>query len=241
MPSTEPSPPRVPKSLTASRHETLETEDEWVDEHITGADVSGLEAEHVSIARSELREVQLIGARLHRCALTDVRFVDCDLSGAFLIESEWLRVELRNCRMSGLVVSQSRLRHVGFHEAKLDGGDFRLTNEEQVAFVDCVMPDSDFYEAALTRVTFQRCDLRAAHFVGVRANDIRLHGSKVEGVRGVSSLRGSRISVEQVLPLALGLFSEVGITIDAEGDTHRSSGEAGTTEVSYDPASGTEG
>jgi hypothetical protein len=40
----------------------------------------------------------------------------------------------------------------------------------------------------------------------------------VEGIRGASSLRGAHISPEQVLPFALGLFAELGVTIDAIDD-----------------------
>ena len=133
-----------------------------------------------------------------------------------LTESQWLRVELRNCRMSGLVVSQSRLRDVRFTEGKLDGGDFRLSRAERVVFDACAMPDADLYEAQLTHVLFDHCDLRRAHFSAVKTDDLRLRGSDLEGLRGATALRGAVVSPEQVLPLALSVFAELGITIERE-------------------------
>jgi uncharacterized protein YjbI with pentapeptide repeats len=118
--------------------------------------------------------------------------------------------------MSGLVVSQSRLRDVRFTEAKLDGGDFRMSHFERVVFDACAMPDADLYEAQLTAVAFDHCDLRRAHFSAVKTDGLRLHGSDLEGVRGATSLRGAVLSPEQVLPLALSVFAELGITIERE-------------------------
>lgn len=220
MPARTPTPPRLPKSLPETVHDDLTGDDEWNDERVVGVDLAGADAEHVRIGGCELRDVAFTGAHLHRCALTDVRLVGCDLSGAFVGESQWLRVELRNCRMAGFVVSQSRLRHVRFTEAKIDGGDFRLVSAENLAFVDCALADADFYEANLTRVSFEQCDLRRAHFAGVTAHELRLHGSDVEGVRGAASLKGTSITAAQVHPLALSLFAELGISIDLDPRNH---------------------
>jgi uncharacterized protein YjbI with pentapeptide repeats len=216
MASSNPSPPKLGSSPDAVTRADLASEDQWSDELVVGANLSGAVAEHVRIQGCELRDVQLTGAELHRCALTDVRLVDCELSGAMFTESQWLRVELRNCRMSGMIVSQSRLRDVRFTEGKLDGGDFRMARLERVVFDGCAMPDADLYEAQLTHVLFDHCDARRAHFSGVKTDGLRLLQSDIEGVRGATSLRKIVVSPEQVLPLALGIFAELGITIDRE-------------------------
>jgi uncharacterized protein YjbI with pentapeptide repeats len=216
MASTNPSPPKLGTLPDAVTRSELASEDQWSSELVAGANLGGSVAEHVRIQGCELRDVQLTGAELHRCVLTDVRLVDCELSGAMLTESQWLRVELRNCRMSGMVVSQSRLRDVRFTEGKLDGGDFRMARLERVVFDACAMPDTDLYEAQLTHVLFDHCDMRRAHFSAVKTDDLRLHASDIEGVRGATSLRRTVVSPEQVLPLALSVFAELGITIERE-------------------------
>ena len=79
------------------------------------------------------------------------------------------------------------------------------------------MPDADLYEAQLTHVLFDSCDLRRAHFSAVKTDGLRLHESDVEGVRGGDlAARVRCVSPEQVLPLALSVFAELGITIERE-------------------------
>ena len=52
----------------------------------------------------------------------------------------------------------------------------------------------------------------------VSPTDLQLDGSDLEGVRGATSLRGAVVSPEQVMPLALGLFAELGIRVDHGDD-----------------------
>ena len=216
MPTTSPAPPKLSPLPDAVTRRDLAAEEEWSGELVTGADLSGVIAEHSRIIGCELRDVRLTSAELHRCVLTDVRLVDCELSGAILTESLWRRVELQNCRMSGLVVTQSRLRDVRFTHGKIDGGNFRLAQLERVTFDACAMPDSDLYEAELTHVLFDACDLRRAHFSSVKTDELRLCASDLEGLRGATGLRGASVSPEQVMPLALSLFGELDITIELE-------------------------
>lgn len=216
MPSPGPTPPRLGTLPDAVTRLDLNSEEEWSRELVTGADLSGVVAEHARIVGCELRDVRLTSAELHRCVLTDVRLVDCELSGAILTESLWQRVELRNCRMSGLVASQSRLRDVRCIEGKLDGGNFRISRLERVTFDGCAMPDADLYEATLSHVLFDQCDLRRAQFAAIKGDDLRLRGSNLEGLRGATALRGAAVSAEQLLPLALSLLGELDITIELE-------------------------
>ena len=84
-------------------------------------------------------------------------------------------------------------------------------------FDACAMPDADLYEAALTHVRFDSCDLRRAHFSAVKPDGVRLHESDLEGChRGALALRGAILTPEQVLPLALSVFGEMGITIERD-------------------------
>ena len=83
-------------------------------------------------------------------------------------------------------------------------------------FDACAMPDADLYDAALTHVLFDSCDLRRAHFSAVKTDGLRLHESDLEGLRGALALRGAVLSPEQVLPLALSVFGEMGVTIERD-------------------------
>ena len=50
----------------------------------------------------------------------------------------------------------------------------------------------------------------------MKTDGLRLRESDIEGLRGATSLRGAVVSPEQVLPLALSIFAELGITIERE-------------------------
>jgi uncharacterized protein YjbI with pentapeptide repeats len=120
--------------------------------------------------------------------------------------------------MSGIVVSQSKLRHTRIVDGKLDGANFRLSHAERLSLERCSLRDADFYEATLAQVTFDHCDLRGANVTKVSPSELRLDGSDLEGVQGATALRGATVSTEQVMPLALALFADLGIRIDHGDD-----------------------
>ena len=115
---------------------------------------------------------------------------------------------------AGLVLSDAQLRDVRFVGCKLDGANFRFAQMTQVVFEGCSLVDADFAGATFDTVTFDRCNLRDSDFSQATAASTRLHGSAVDGLRGASGLAGITIDTTQVTPLALGVFSELGITID---------------------------
>jgi uncharacterized protein YjbI with pentapeptide repeats len=213
----QPLPPRLSEPLTDARHESLDPRAEWDNERVEG-DLSGQIADHVEITACALRAVRLTGARLENLRLVDVLAVDCELSGAIVTEASLQRVEFVNCRMSGLVISDAKLRHVHFHDCKLDDSNFRFVKAEQARFDGCSLVDADFSNAAFTASAFAFCDLRTAEFSKAAMKGTRLAGSNLEGIRGASSLRGVVVGTDQVLPLALGVFADLGIVIDDDAE-----------------------
>jgi uncharacterized protein YjbI with pentapeptide repeats len=183
---------------------------------VTDADLTGEVADGVRLTRCELHRVVLTGAELRKLALVDVLAIDCDLSGAFLPEAAWRRVELRNCRMAGVVISQANLSHVRFVECKLDGASFRFTHGDHLELTDCSMVEADLCETALTKSTLDGCDLRGSDFSKAAVQGVRLGRSKLDGVRGSMSMRGVVVAGDQVIPLALSLFGDLGIAIQNE-------------------------
>ena len=212
-----PLPPRLSEPLTDARHETLDPRVEWDNERIEG-DLTGHIADHVEITASALHGVRLTGARLENLRLVDVLTVDCELSGAIITEASLQRVEFVNCRMSGLVISDTKLRHVRFRDCKLDDANFRFVKAERAAFDGCSLVDADFSNTAFTSSAFAGCDLRTAEFSKASMKGTRLAGSNLEGLRGASSFRGAVVGTDQVLPLALGVFADLGIVIDDEAE-----------------------
>ena len=213
-----PEEPDLPPSLTDATPASLAAGDEWQESRIAGIDLSGVAARGVRITECELVGVVATAAQLDLLSMKDVLLADCELSGAGLGKASLRRIELRNCRVAGLVLSDAQLRDVRFVACKLDGANFRFAQITQVVFEGCSLVDADFGGATFDAVTFGHCDLRDSDFSQASAESTRLHGSVVDGLRGASGLGGVTIDTMQVMPLALGVFAELGITIDdAEG------------------------
>jgi uncharacterized protein YjbI with pentapeptide repeats len=73
--------------------------------------------------------------------------------------------------------------------------------------------DADFYEAAITKSALDGCDLRGSDFSKASVQGLRLSRSRLDGVRGGMSMGGVVVTGDQVLPLALSLFSDLRIEI----------------------------
>jgi uncharacterized protein YjbI with pentapeptide repeats len=208
-----PLPPEPPSEARVGEHSTVSSHDEWEDERVVDTDVSGQVADRVRLTRCELHRVVLTGAQLRGLALIDVLAIDCELSGAFLHEARFQRVELRNCRMTGVALSQSRLNHVRFTECKLDEANLRLAQADHLQMTDCSLIDADFHQATVTKSAFDGCDLRDSDFSKASVQGLRLGRSRLDGVRGAMSMTGVVITGDQVLPLALSLFGDLRIEI----------------------------
>ncbi len=205
--------PEAPSGTLVGEHAAVSSHDEWEDERIVDTDLSGQVATQVRLTRCELHRVVFTGAQLRGLSLVDVLAVDCEFSGALLHEAAWQRVELRNCRMGGVVLSQTRLHHVRIVDCKLDEANLRLAHADHVQMTDCSLLDADFYEAEITKSVLDGCDLRGSDFSKASVQDLRLGRSRLDGIRGAMSMRGVVLTGDQVLPLALSLFSDLHIEI----------------------------
>jgi uncharacterized protein YjbI with pentapeptide repeats len=212
-PFAPPLPPEPPSETLVGERSAVSPHDEWEDERVVDADLSGQVAAHLRLTRCALHRVVFTGAQLRGLALVDVLAVDCEFSGALLQEAVWHRVELRNCRMSGVVLSQSRLNHVRLVECRLDEANLRLVQADHVQMIDCSLIDVDFYETVVTKSALDGCDLRGSDFSKASVQGLRLGRSRLDGVRGGMSMGGVVVSGDQVLPLALSLFGDLRIEI----------------------------
>jgi uncharacterized protein YjbI with pentapeptide repeats len=64
------------------------------------------------------------------------------------------------------------------------------------------MAECDFYEASLTDVLFERCELREATFGRARLRRVEIRGCDLAGLRGIEALRGARMPWNDVLQAA---------------------------------------
>lgn len=170
------------------------------------------------VADAELREsvwssADLSGRRLTGFRSRDTRFEGCDLSGALLDGASLLRVEFVGCRMMGVVFSGATLQDVHIRDCRADLANLRMARADYLLVEDSSLREAEFYQASLARSALLGCDLHGANVRDCELTEVDLHGSSLAELRGALSLRGARISADQLLALAPALAAEAGIEI----------------------------
>ncbi|OLT07306.1 hypothetical protein BJF90_14330 [Pseudonocardia sp. CNS-004] len=156
---------------------------------------------------------QLAGVRFTGLECRDVEFVQCDLSGARLEEAQLTRVVFTDCRLTGTAFDGARLTDVRITDSTADLAGFRMAEARFLLVENTSLHGADLYEFDGEHCALLGCDLGEASFDAARLREVDLHGSTVDDVRGALSLRGSRISPDQILPLATSLLDALRIRV----------------------------
>lgn len=143
-----------------------------------------------------------------RCRFTGVRF-----AGTFLGETRISDTEFAHCDLASTDFAQCSLRNVTFVDCRASDANFRMTRLHKVRFDACALVEADFLEAEMTRVAFPSSDCRAINMTGVRATDVDLRGARLDGLKGVSALRGVTIGTDQLVTLAPELALALGLVV----------------------------
>ena len=182
--------------------------------------------EFTTIALDE--DGELVGARVvaarhagedfSRVRLVDVELVRCDLTGCDFTEAAFHRVHLQECRATSLEAGLVTWRTGSVTDCRLDDANLRGAQLEQVRFATVNCARADFGGARLEAVQFPGSDLTAADFSNARCADVDLRDARLEGLKGVGSLRGATIGVDQLFGLAGGLAGALGISVREPDD-----------------------
>jgi uncharacterized protein YjbI with pentapeptide repeats len=221
-----PAPPQLPAVLGTSDPVPLGDDVEWSATKVTG-DFSSQRAERVEVSQCRVESAGLTAVDLPRLRVTDTVFLDCELSGATFHEAVLTRVEFKQCRMLGLSLSGARLHDITLFECRLDGAEFRMTDCARLRFDRCALVSADFYGARLSQVSIFDSDLTDVEFSKAVFKDGRLHGSRLERIRGGGYLKNLTIDSTQILPMALQMFTSFGIDVDDERVPPRQGGGPG--------------
>ena len=205
-------PPRLDGELAERTGHDLDDAEVLEDVLWTGAEPRA--TRDVEIIRGRLTNVTLTGLELDGWRLVDVELVECELSGAVLTGAVWERVVLRRCRLSGLVAAELRATDVRLEDCKADGAWLRASALDRCEVVDTDLTGADLYGARVTRSMFRRCDLTEVDVSASRFEQVSLHGSTVDRLRGAEALQGCTIGSDQLVPLALPILAARRITVD---------------------------
>lgn len=207
-----PDPPEVPDEWEPAPA-AIDSGETW-DGVDAGADVEvpGRLADF-TMQESRWVDADLSGRRFTGFRCRDVQFVHCDLSGAVLDEAVLMRVRFTDCRLTGVVLGGAELSDVHITDSRADLASFRMAKAKFLRIENTSLHGADFYEFAATGCGLIGCDLAEASFSDARLSETDLHGSTLDDVRGALSLRGARISSDQLVPLGAALLAALDIQV----------------------------
>jgi uncharacterized protein YjbI with pentapeptide repeats len=156
---------------------------------------------------------QLAGTRFTGLECRDTEFLHCDLSGAVLDSAVLTRVVFTDCRLTGTAFDGAQLTDVRITDSTADLTGFRMAKARFLLVENTALHGADFYEFDGEHCALLGCDLAEANFDAARLRETDLHGSTIDDVRGGLSLRGARISPDQIVPLAGTLLDALGIQV----------------------------
>lgn len=177
-------------------------------------DVVDTDLDEVELVRCVLEGVRLTGRQAHRLRLVDVVLRGCELSGADLSEAQLTRVRIEGCRAEGLDLGLAKVRDLVVVGSKLSEAGLRSAELERVRFDDCDLRRSEWQQASVAAASVIGCDLSGAHLGGARLRGVRFAGTRLDDLRGATALAGASIGPDQVVPVAVSLFSELGIALE---------------------------
>lgn len=215
--SAAPAGPRLPNAL---EEVTLDLADptDLRDARITELTGEG-DLDDVELVGCTLEGVRLTAMSARRLRLIDVVLRDCELSGLDLTEARLLRVRVVGCRAEMLEAGMVHASDVVVVDSKLTSAGLRMARLERVRLEGSDLRGVELLEATLESVVIEGCDLTGADLRGARMSDVALKGSDLDGVLGAEALAGATIDPSQVIPVALALFSSLGIRLaDPEAD-----------------------
>ncbi len=213
-----PAPPQLPDVRAARDAASLD--DDWCGLDVTG-DLTGTARRGLEVRGCSLT-LRASGLDAEGARIADARIAHSELSGVLLGEAHLNRVELVECRLSGADLGRAHLRDTRVVGCRLDDVNLRMLDADRVVFEQCELARADFGAARLAHVAFLDCDLTDVDFAKATASAVRLHGSRLDGLRGATALRAARIDPDQALAFGLRVLLEMGVVIaEREADAGR--------------------
>ncbi|MBT0770111.1 pentapeptide repeat-containing protein [Kineosporia sp. J2-2] len=179
-----------------------------------GSDFAGRSVYGCDVEESRLEAVRLGDVELDQVIISDTVLERSDLANARCRGVSLLQVLLDACRLTGSSWSDGLFRDVTLTDCRADLTRFRQGKLRSVAFTDCNLRGADFQWAEFSHVEFTRCDLSAAQFANARMSGVMFTDCTLDGVGGVTGLRGATVQARDLIGLAPSLAHELGIGIE---------------------------
>jgi uncharacterized protein YjbI with pentapeptide repeats len=172
-------------------------------------------AGNVRFIESAFCSVNFGEGELRRSRFNDVWLRGCQLNGTDLAETNWLDTEIGTSVLAGTALWDAQWVRVTLFGCKLVGTNLRGATLREVAFVNCTLRDVDFGDAKLTEVTFPGSTITGLRFDQAKASKVDFReATELDIHSGYDALRGTRITMNQLLDLAPEFAQALGVKVD---------------------------
>ncbi|MBD8205675.1 pentapeptide repeat-containing protein [Microbacterium sp. CFBP 8790] len=185
---------------------------------LEGLSFRDLRLDGLDLESAELTLCRIEGLRAPEVTLRYAHVSESALSGWDVpivrsARTTWRDVEIEGSRTGSLEAYESTWNGVHFVNCRLGFVNLRGSHLQDVAFTDCTIDELDLGQSKLTR--FAANGTRISQLIVEQATlqHTDLRGAELEGLAGLSALRGATISSMQVQQLAPLLAADRGITV----------------------------
>lgn len=160
-----------------------------------------------------LSDLDLAGAKLGPLTLSNVILRQVDLSNASLQQVVARRTEWRSCRAIGIRLSIDLATDLSIMDSKLDYATLHVEKVKGIAaFIGCSFREATI-SGDLSNTVFQDCDFTGTEFRARTASKCDLRTSRLTEARGLLTLRGATISMDQAVAMSAVIAAEAGLII----------------------------
>jgi hypothetical protein len=84
---------------------------------------------------------------------------------------------------------------------------------QDVVFRDCMIDELDLGSATISRLAFDRCEIKTLDTTRARCTDVDLRGAQLHAIKGLGGLAGAWITDQQLTELAPLLAAQLKIGV----------------------------
>lgn len=187
------------------------------DARLDGAVWIGAELDEVAMEGASMRRLRGAGGTWSRSSFVDSALDGADLAGLITTDCALVRCSLDGARLTGSQWLRSRWRGVTGADVVADSLTAHGSSWTDVTLTGARLRELDLSDARLERVRFVDCELSGARFHATRCSDVTFTGCRLDGVVGVTGLRGATVSWSDAVGLLPALARELGVRILDDG------------------------